>query len=301
MPGKRSEDVANPPVVTSKLAALDLLLPEFETSFPYVQEMHGQSRLQQVSVENVVRYLHALWVCERKDFLLSVPGTIHRYEGRRALELLAAWQQGEVADVVAFLQAKLGDLPFAEITRQWQAAVRDADEQLAERLAHGRRVLLNRAFNLNAALEAIFTPQAPELLEEVRTASESLGHTPEQIEQQLADMETEVYSYLPNPALAQRNMLVMNALGVRIADNAEFEADNQPRRSEDSGSLASPYAQTLIIGEVEQLPAPHSSYGYFPGADTVRAVLSERGASSDQALPGQLQATTEDQVSPGQK
>src|SRR5262249_24518733 len=127
MPGNDRVVRVDPPIVIEKLAAFERLLPEFEASFPFVQDMHGQRRLQQLAVAQVVRYLHALWVCECKDRLLSVARTIWRYEGGRALELLVAWQQGEVAEVVAFLQAKLDLLPFAAITREWQAAVRAGD------------------------------------------------------------------------------------------------------------------------------------------------------------------------------
>jgi hypothetical protein len=278
MPGKRSEDSTNPPLVAAKLAALDSLAPEFEASFPYVQEIHGHRRFQQLRVADVVRYLHALWVCECKDLLLSVPHTIGRYEGHRALELLAIWQQGETAEVVAFLQARLDTLPFEEITRQWQIAVRDADERRADRLAHGRLVLLNRGFNLNAALDAIFAPQLVDPKEQLRTASAGLGHTSEQISQQLAEMETDAYSYLPHPALARRNMLVMNALGVRVTDNAADRPDNRMWKVVDATLPALPYAQTLIAGEVEQLPTPRGSYGYFPDEDLVRTVLNTLAA-----------------------
>src|SRR6185312_6517222 len=115
MAGKDTMVTEMPPIVAAKMAAFDLLLPEFEASFPYVVDMQGQRRFERLEVAGVVRYLHALWVCERKDLLLSVPHTIRRYEGSRALQLLAAWQQGEVAEVVAFLQARLDALPFSEI------------------------------------------------------------------------------------------------------------------------------------------------------------------------------------------
>src|SRR5262249_11238355 len=156
--------------------------------FYFVQDMHGQKRLHEVTLAEVVRYLHALWVCECKDLLLSVPHSIHRYEGHRALQLLAAWQNGATADVVAFLQARLDLLPYADITRQWQDAVQDGNEQRASTLHHGRLILLSRDINLTAALDAIFTPQLADLLRQVRAASERLGHTPEQINQQLAAM-----------------------------------------------------------------------------------------------------------------
>jgi hypothetical protein len=55
-----------------KLAAVEQLQPECEASFRFVQEVHGQRRFAAVPVAETVFSLHALWVCERKDRLLSV-------------------------------------------------------------------------------------------------------------------------------------------------------------------------------------------------------------------------------------
>ncbi len=274
MPGKDTVDSTTPPIVTEKLAAFERLLPEFETSFHFVQEMHGQKRFQQLAVADIARYLHALWVCECKDRLLSVPRTVHRYEGQHALELLEGWQQGEVAQVVAFLQARLDLMPFADITAQWQAAVQAGDEPRATRLQHGRLNLLNRGFNLHAALDAIFALSLPELLEQARAAGEQLGHAPARIGQQIAEMATAPYLYYPHPDLARRNMLVMNALGVRVTDNRADQPGNRTWKVEDTSLPATPYAQTLIAGALELLPAPHGTYAYFPETDAAEVVLN---------------------------
>lgn len=109
-------------LVNQKLEAFERLLTEFEMSFQYVQDMHGQRRFPLLSVADSVHYLHALWICECKDRLLSIYKNITRYEGRYCLELLQRWQEGETADVVAFLQRKLDTLPFSDLTYQIQQA-----------------------------------------------------------------------------------------------------------------------------------------------------------------------------------
>ena len=122
-------------IVNQKLEAFERLLTEFEMSFQYVQDMHGQQRFHLLSVADSVHYLHALWICECKDRLLSIYKNITRYEGRYCLELLQRWQQGETADVVAFLQRKLDTLPFADLTSQIQQAQHQGGmEGLAQRL-----------------------------------------------------------------------------------------------------------------------------------------------------------------------
>ena len=80
-------------------------------------------------VASTVRYLHALWICECKDRLLSIYKNIERYEGTYCLGLLLRWQEGEMADVVDFLHRKLDMLPFSDLTRQIQDAMRTATER----------------------------------------------------------------------------------------------------------------------------------------------------------------------------
>ena len=201
-----------------KLEAFKQIQPEFEACFLFVQEVHGQRRFPTFSVTEIVHYLHALWVCECKDRLLSVYKNIEWYEGRYCLELLRRWQERETADVVTFLHRKLDGLPFAELTRQIEEAkaAPQADDGLTRRLVHGRLVLLNRGMNLMQALDGIFALSEDDLREEVLVACAHYRHSPIQIEQQLAEMEVPLYSFMPNRLLAQRNMLAMNKVGVNV-------------------------------------------------------------------------------------
>lgn len=210
--------LAGEKLAQQKLAAFEQLQPEFEASFHFVQEVHGQRRFATFSVAETVYYLHALWVCERKDRLLSIYKNIVRYEGQHCLHLLQRWQEGETNAVVAFLQRKLEALPFADIMHQIQEAktARHAGDGLQRRLLHGRMILLNREMNLLQALDSIFAPPEDKLIQEVQIACTHYGHTPGQIEQQLTETEDPLASYAPHQLLAQRNMLVMNTLGINV-------------------------------------------------------------------------------------
>ena len=201
-----------------KLEAFERLQSEFETSFYFVQEVHGQWRFSTFPVMESVHYLHALWVCECKDRLLSIYKNIKRFEGRYCLDLLQRWQTGETADVIAFLHGKLDGFPFVELTHQIMETktARSADDGLVRRLVHGRVTLLNRSMNLMQALDAIFVLPEDDLRNEVQAACVHYGHSPSQIEHQLAEMENPLYSYVPHKLLARRNMLVMNTLGVKV-------------------------------------------------------------------------------------
>lgn len=259
-----AKEMALPPLIDEKLAAFERLQPEFESSFQYVQEVQGQRRFPALAVDAAVRYLHALWVCECKDRLLSVPRTIGRYEGRRCLELLRDWQAGMAADVVNFLQRKLDTLPFADITRQLEAIQQQGSANaLAERLAHGRMVLLNRGMNLLHALDPLFSLPVEKLVAEVRAACARYGHQPDQIAEQLAELEAARYAYTPHPALARRNMLIMDQLGVRItADDADQPGRRSWRVAEPT-LPASPYAQQVIAGYVDMTSLRHNNFSDY--------------------------------------
>ena len=60
-------------IVRQKLEAFDRMEQEFEESFRFVQGVHGQKRLEEFPIVEIVRYMHALWVCDCKGKLLSVP------------------------------------------------------------------------------------------------------------------------------------------------------------------------------------------------------------------------------------
>ena len=238
-----------PELVKQKLAAFERIQPEFEECFRFNQAVHGQKRFSSFSVGQVVYYLHALWMCDCKDYLLSIYKNIRRYEGRRCLELLRTWQEGRSSDVVDFLHYKLDMLPFGDLTAQIEEArSQQHDEKLAQRLEHGRMVILNRCLNLMHALDAIFSLSQDDLLSEIRPACEQYGHAPAQIERQLAEMETAIYTYRPHQLLARQNMIVMNRLDVDVLSRS---GDQSGKRSEEELSPTeplAPFAEQVIEG-----------------------------------------------------
>ena len=247
-------------LINQKLEAFDQLQSEFEASFHFVQAVHGQRRFSSFPVADSVRYLHALWVCECKDRLLSIYKNITRYEGHLCLELLRGWQEGEIADVVAFLQRKLDGLPFADLTRQvHEARYRHKDDGLARRLVHGRLVLLNRGMNLMQALDAIFALPEDEVLREVQVACAQYGHHPSQIERQLAEMESLLYSYVPHQMLAQRNMAVMNKLGVNVMTRPTDLPGERSWRVLEPTEPMGPFAEHVIEGYLELTSPLHNN------------------------------------------
>ncbi len=248
---------AIPTLVQQKLEAFERLQPEFEACFQFMQDVHGQQRFTSFPVAFTVRYLHSLWICEHKSRLLSVFQTIKEYEGRTCLELLRYWQGDEnTADVVAFLQHKLDMLPFADLTRQMQAArFARTNDGLVSRLTHGREILLNRGINLMTALDALFALPQEELLQQVRAACAEFGHTPEQITLQLQEEDSPLYSYVPHQVLAQRNMRVMNALGINVLQKPADLPGQRTWRVVPPSEPLSPFAEQVVPGYLE-LTAP---------------------------------------------
>ncbi len=240
-------------LIRRKLEAFDRIEEDFLASFSFVQEVHGQRRFETFPLSHSIRYLHALYICECKDRLLSVSRTIPRYDGAHCLELLRGWQEGRTADVVAFIYSKLDGQPFGEISRQVEEAERAGDTPLAHRLISGRRVLLNRNFTLSAALDAIFTPAPEHLRAEVRTLCERAGHTPDAIDRQLAELNTDLYTFVAGAELARRNMLVMNRMGVRVTDVAGDRPGERTDRVQPPALPAPPYAEETISGEQTQV------------------------------------------------
>lgn len=276
-----AQEQAVPALIVDKLLAFDAMELEFEECFQFVQEMHGERRFPVCSVADTVRYLHALWICERKDRLLSIPKTIERYEGRLCLELLRDWQEtGEVADVVAFVRRKLDTLDFAYLTRQIETERRrDAASPIARRLAHGRLVLLNRGANLIHALEPLFILSEQAVWDQAREACAQLDHAPEQIAEQLQALETPLYSYVRHPALAQRNMVVMDRLGMRLTAGAAERPGERTWRVAAPTIPSGPYAEQRIAGYVA-LTAP-----WHNNPRDVRWVDHVDLATSSQAAP----------------
>lgn len=246
-----------PQLVQQKLQAFERLEPEFEDCFLFVQDVHGQKRFSSFPVAYTVRYLHALWICECKTCLLGVPKTVKEYEGQLCLQLLRSWQEkGNTADVVSFLQRKLDMLPLADITRQIHEALHvSANERLAQRLMHGRTVLLNRGINLMQALDAIFALPEDALLRSVCEACTQYGHLPEQIVLQLEEMQLPLYSFVPHQSLAQRNMRVMNKIGVNIVQRPADLPGERSCKVTRSIELLQPFAEHVVLG-YQELTAP---------------------------------------------
>lgn len=249
-----------------KLEAFARIEADFAASFSFLQEVHGQRRFETFPVALSVRYLHARYVCECKDRLLSVRTTSDRYEGGRCLELLGDWQKGRVADVVAFIHRNLDGQPFAELTRQIEHATRVGDTARARRLISGRAVLLNRNFNLSHALDALFDLPPERLQAEARAACKRLGHTPTAIERQLAELRSALYAYAPSPELARRNIIVMNRLVPRVMDAQGDHPGERTDRVATPTSPAPPYAEERIPGEMTLLSLGWRTLPHLPSA-----------------------------------
>jgi len=249
-----------PELVKQKLEAFERLQDEFEASLHFVQNMHGQYHFTSFPVADSVRYLHALWVCECKDRLLSIFKNITRYEGSYCLELLRRWQDGDTASVVDFLNRKLDMLPFVDITRQiHEARYQLQNEGVARRLEHGRRVLLNRGKNLMQALDAIFSLPEDKLAAEVQAACAHYGHSTDQIEKQLAERETPLYTYVPHQLLARRNMAVMNKLGVNVLIKPADQPGERSQRVRKPIEPPGPFAEHVLDGYVPLLLPNHNN------------------------------------------
>lgn len=251
---------ALPPLIAEKLAAYERIAGDVEAAFRYIEDMHGQRRFTHIPIDETVRYLHALWVCDRKDMLLSVPtfsgrrkrgsgGRYERFEGQHALELLCDWQQGEMADVIAFLELKLGQSSFADITRNIGDAARRGDRALVRRLMHGRKTLLNRTHNLTRALSILFNTPPDTLHQTVIAACARYGHTIDACQDQLAEIVTPLYSFVPHPALARRNMRLMNALGIKVTDNNTDRPGRRTRIVQRPKMPNQSYADHVVTGE----------------------------------------------------
>ncbi len=252
---------AIPQLVQQKLEAFEHIQSEFEECFAFVQSVHGQKRFPAFPVSSTVHYLHALWICECKGRLLSVAKTVKEYEGRYCLELLRQWQEQEdTASVVAFLHRKLDMLPLADITRQVHEARRlHVNDGMAHRLEHGRLILLNRGINLMQALQAIFELPEEDLFREVSIACEQYGHRPVQIERQLQQMDSPLYEFAPHQVLAQRNMVVMNKLGINVALRPADLPGVRSWRVVAPIEPLSPFAEHVVVGYQELITPWHNN------------------------------------------
>ena len=253
-------------LIEQKLEAFEHIRPDFEASFRFLEDMHGQQRFPTLTITDAVRYLHARWICECKSRILSIAKTNKEYEGRRCLELLQQWQAGDTASAIDFLNHKLDMLPLADITRQLQELPAQ-DTKVAERLLHGRHVMLNRGMNLITLLDALFAPTQEQLIEEIQKACRQYGHESEQIERQLEAMNGPLYSFVPHQSLAQRNMLIMNALSVRIEAKPSDLPGHRTARVLPSTESPRPFAEEVIVG-YQELTAPfHNNVKEVPFVD----------------------------------
>lgn len=262
MPRKDGALYVIPPLILEKLAAFDQLEPAVRASFRDVEQMHGEARFPTVPVAQIVRYLHALFLCHCKDALLSVPTTTTRYDHHGALDLLDGWQRGETPPVVAFLEAKLDMQPFLPLARQLDAAETSGHQESARRLRHGMQTLLNRAHNLHAALDSIYGLPRAGLLDEVRGACAQFGHTPDEIRREREWLASTLASYLPHAELGRRNMLVMNSLGVAMTDSLSDRPGERTARVRPGTPPLPPYAENPIPRELAITPPPYSPPPY---------------------------------------
>ncbi|HLX59540.1 MAG TPA: hypothetical protein VKR83_21180, partial [Ktedonobacteraceae bacterium] len=132
------------------------------------------------------------------------------------------------------------------------------DDGLARRLSDGREVLLNRGFNLMQALEGIFTLSEEHLISEVRRACAQYGHQPGRIEKQLAEMDSPLYAYMPSQELAQRNIEVMNKMGVQVMNRPSDQPGERSARVQKPAALSGSFAEQVIAGYVE-LTLPYNN------------------------------------------
>jgi hypothetical protein len=259
--------ISPPNIVQQKLAAFERLEPEFEQCFQFLEEVHGQKRFEVFPVEYTVCYLHALWVGECKTCLLSVARTVKVYEGRLSLQLLQRWQEdGDTTSVVDFLTHKLDTLPLAYISRQIQELQRaQMNDNLAQRLVHGRIVMLNRGLNLFRALDSIFALPEEKLHDIVSVACEQYGHRPDHITRQLQELDSPLFAFVPHRVLAQRNMLVMNKLGVSVLSQ-EDHPDRRSlfKRTNSSDATYRPFAEQVVQPYLDMTSPDHNNIKRIP-------------------------------------
>ena len=85
------------------------------------------------------------------------------------------------------------------------------------------------------------------------------GHHPSQLEGQLAEMETPLYAYVPHQVLAQRNMAVMNKLGVNVMDQPTDQPGQRSWRVLQPTEPPGPYAEHIIERYQELISPSHNN------------------------------------------
>ncbi len=84
-------------------------------------------------------------------------------------------------------------------------------------------------------------------------------HRPQQIEQQIADLSTDLYAYVPSRLLAQRNMEVMNKMGLHVMSRLSDQLRNRSWRVREPSLPPGPFAVYLIEGYVELTAPQHNN------------------------------------------
>lgn len=113
--------------------------------------------------------------------------------------------------------------------------------------------------NLMQALDAIFAWSDDDLRKEVRAACTHCGHRPDQIEQQLAELEGPLYDYVPHPLLAQRTMVVMNRLGRQIMTLPTDRPGERSWKVAVPTKALRPFAEQVIAGYLELVSPTHNN------------------------------------------
>ncbi|HEV7126166.1 MAG TPA: hypothetical protein VGN32_01845, partial [Ktedonobacterales bacterium] len=129
--------------------------------------------------------------------------------------------------------------------------------------------------NLHRALDAMFALPTGQLLVEVRLACARLGHTPEQIHEQRSWPETALYRFLPHPALARRNMLLMNSVGVHATSNAMDRPGVRTARVSAAAQPLAAYADTPLVGYTAFTPLPYSKLPFYSNGIPPPALTGE--------------------------
>lgn len=260
--------LANPAeaLVAQKLQAFGRLEASFEASFPFAQDMQGQRRSSGIPVRHVVCYLHALYVCAAKDRLLGIPRLADRYEGEECLRAMRELQDGCTASTIALLERKLDGTSLADLTRALEPAPEGATPHelalRARQLHRGRQAVLNRLANRLQALDTLCGLSAEDLMRQVRQACAHYGHTKRQIERQLQELTTPLYQTLVHPALARRNIQVMERVGVKVVpEHAPEQAQLMPPEPAPAHHAmpAAPFAEEVIQPYYELTPPWHNN------------------------------------------
>src|SRR5262249_45987861 len=126
----------------------------------------------------------------------------------------------------------------------------------------------------------------PLLREQVRLACAEFGHAPEQIESQLAEMDSLLYAYAPHPLLARHNMLLMNELGISVTSSFADQPGNRTPRVGAAISPQPPYAELTVLGEMTLISALRNNPGYSESlSPPAAAYTAEDSVEGEETAP----------------